>query len=312
MVSGSFYIFFRIHYIFIEKGKYSFAIRENSVYLTYGKKDRGEEPMRDTLCRCRRIIVKVGTATITYPNGRLNLKRIEELAWVLTDLRNRGMDVALVTSGAIGVGAIRMSLAERPTEMRKKQAAAAVGQAMLMQIYHNFFDRYNQTVAQILLTKEEMGTEERYQNTHNTFETLFEMGIIPIVNANDTISTYEIEISDNDRLSAMVAEVTKADLLVLLTDIDALYDKNPREHADAKRISYVERVTEEVEKMASGKGSAFSVGGMQTKLEAAKICEKAGVAMAIAHGQDPTVIHRILAGEDVGTCFGKGIEEKEK
>ena len=197
--------------------------------------------MRQTLKNCKRIVIKVGTATITYPNGRLNLKRIEELAWVLTDLRNRGMDVALVTSGAIGVGAVRMSMPSRPTVTREKQAAAAVGQAMLMQIYHNFFDRYNQTVAQILLTKEEMGTEERYTNTHNTFETLFEMGIIPIVNANDTISTYEIEFSDNDRLSAMVAEVTGADLLVLLTDIDALYDKNPREHADAKKISYVEK-----------------------------------------------------------------------
>ena len=161
--------------------------------------------MRQTLKNCKRIVIKVGTATITYPNGRLNLKRIEELAWVLTDLRNRGMDVALVTSGAIGVGAVRMSMPSRPTVTREKQAAAAVGQAMLMQIYHNFFDRYNQTVAQILLTKEEMGTEERYTNTHNTFETLFEMGIIPIVNANDTISTYEIEFSDNDRLSAMVA-----------------------------------------------------------------------------------------------------------
>lgn len=268
--------------------------------------------MRQTLKNCKRIVIKVGTATITYPNGRLNLKRIEELAWVLTDLRNRGMDVALVTSGAIGVGAVRMSMPSRPTVTREKQAAAAVGQAMLMQIYHNFFDRYNQTVAQILLTKEEMGTEERYTNTHNTFETLFEMGIIPIVNANDTISTYEIEFSDNDRLSAMVAEVTGADLLVLLTDIDALYDKNPREHADAKRISYVEKVTPEIEQMASVKGSAFSVGGMQTKLEAAKICKKAGTAMAIAHGEDPTVIHRILAGEDVGTCFGEGIKRRDE
>lgn len=267
--------------------------------------------MRSILQCCKRIVIKVGTATITYPNGKLNLKRIEELAWVLSDLQNRGMDVVLVTSGAIGVGAVRMSMAERPTTMREKQAAAAVGQAVLMQIYHNFFDRYNQTVAQILLTKEEMGTKERYENTHNTFETLFEMGIIPIVNANDTISTYEIEISDNDRLSAMVAEVTQADLLILLTDIDALYDKNPREHIDAKRISYVAEVTEKIEKAAEGKGSAFSVGGMKTKLDAAKICQKAGIAMAIASGEDPAIIHRILNGEDVGTCFGKQMEKKE-
>ena len=147
--------------------------------------------MREELKECHRIVVKVGTSTITYPNGKLNLKRIEELAWVLADLRNRGMEVTLVTSGAIGVGAVRMAMRERPTVMREKQAAAAVGQAVLMQIYHNFFDRYNQTVAQVLLTKEEISSEERYQNTKNTLETLLEMGIVPIVNANDTISTYE-------------------------------------------------------------------------------------------------------------------------
>ncbi len=260
--------------------------------------------MRTILKDCKRIVVKVGTATITHTNGKLNLKRMDELAWVLTDLRNRGIDVALVTSGAIGVGAARMSMQQRPTITREKQAAAAVGQAMLMQIYHNFFDRYNQTVAQVLLTKEETATKERYTNTKNTMETLFEMGIIPIVNANDTISTYEIEFSDNDRLSAMVAEITSADVLVLLTDIDALYDKNPREHTDAKRVSFVETVTPEIEAMANGKGSTFSVGGMQTKLEAAKICQKAGITMVIAHGQKPTILHDILDGADIGTCFG--------
>ena len=217
--------------------------------------------MREELKECHRIVVKVGTSTITYPNGKLNLKRIEELAWVLADLRNRGMEVTLVTSGAIGVGAVRMAMRERPTVMREKQAAAAVGQAVLMQIYHNFFDRYNQTVAQVLLTKEEISSEERYQNTKNTLETLLEMGIVPIVNANDTISTYEIEISDNDQLSAMVAEIIQADLLILLTDIDALYDKDPRSNQDAERIADVARVTPEIERMAGEKGSAFSVGG---------------------------------------------------
>jgi len=202
--------------------------------------------LREELKECHRIVVKVGTSTITYPNGKLNLKRIEELAWVLADLRNRGMEVTLVTSGAIGVGAVRMAMRERPTVMREKQAAAAVGQAVLMQIYHNFFDRYNQTVAQVLLTKEEISSEERYQNTKNTLETLLEMGIVPIVNANDTISTYEIEISDNDQLSAMVAEIIQADLLILLTDIDALYDKDPRSNPDAERIADVARVTPEI------------------------------------------------------------------
>lgn len=267
-------------------------------------KQKGSETVRTILKDCKRIVVKVGTATITHANGKLNLKRMDELAWVLTDLRNRGIDVVLVTSGAIGVGAARMSMTKRPTITREKQAAAAVGQAMLMQIYHNFFDRYNQMVAQVLLTKEETATKERYTNTKNTMETLFEMGIIPIVNANDTISTYEIEFSDNDRLSAMVAEITDADVLVLLTDIDALYDKNPKEYKDAKRIPFVETVTPQIQAMASGKGSAFSVGGMQTKLEAAKICQKSGVTMVIAHGEKPTILHDILDGADIGTCFG--------
>lgn len=267
-------------------------------------KQKGSETVRTILKDCKRIVVKVGTATITHANGKLNLKRMDELAWVLTDLRNRGIDVVLVTSGAIGVGAARMSMAKRPTITKEKQAAAAVGQAMLMQIYHNFFDRYNQMVAQVLLTKEETATKERYTNTKNTMETLFEMGIIPIVNANDTISTYEIEFSDNDRLSAMVAEITDADVLVLLTDIDALYDKNPKEYKDAKRIPFVETVTPQIEAMASGKGSAFSMGGMQTKLEAAKICQKSGVTMVIAHGEKPTILHDILDGADIGTCFG--------
>lgn len=261
--------------------------------------------MRESLKQCRRIVVKVGTSTITYPGGRLNLKRMEELAWILTDLRNQSKEVILVTSGAIGVGAVRMNMKERPTITKEKQAAAAVGQAMLMQIYHNFFDRYNQTVAQVLLTKEELSSESRYENTQNTLETLLAMGIIPIVNANDTISTYEIEISDNDRLSAMVAEIVQADLLILLTDIDALYEKDPREFPNAKRIADVAAVSAEIEAMAGEKkGSVFSVGGMKTKLQAAKICLEAGTKMAIALGEDPKVIHRLLDGEDIGTVFG--------
>ena len=261
--------------------------------------------LRDKLKDYNRIVVKVGTSTITYPGGRLNLKRIEELAWVLTDLRNRGKEVILVTSGAIGVGAVRMNMKERPTITKEKQAAAAVGQAMLMQIYQNFFNQYNQTVAQILLTKEELSSDSRYENTHNTLMTLLEMGIVPIINANDTISTYEIEISDNDRLSAMVSEIVEADLLILLTDIDALYDKDPRHNDDAKRVSHVAAITDEVKAMAGEKkGSEFSVGGMKTKLQAAEICLAAGVQMAIALGEDPRVIHHIIDGEDVGTLFG--------
>lgn len=259
--------------------------------------------MRELLENCNRVVVKVGTSTITYPNGLLNLKRIEELAWVLTNLKNSGKDVVLVTSGAIGVGSMRMGMKERPTEIRKKQAAAAVGQAVIMQIYHNFFDRYNQTVAQVLLTKEEVENQKRYENTQNTMETLMELGVIPIVNANDSISTDEIEISDNDRLSAMVAEIIGADLLILMTDIDGLYDKDPRSNSDAKRVSNVDWVTDEIRNMAGDKGSAFSVGGMHTKLQAATICQEAGVKMAIVLGEDPTIIHKVMSGEDVGTFF---------
>ena len=259
--------------------------------------------MREELKKCKRIIIKVGTSTITYPNGSLNLKRMEELAWVLTDLKNSGKEVILVTSGAIGVGAVRIGLKERPTLIKQKQAAAAVGQALIMQIYHNFFDRYNQTVGQILLTKEEVSTQERYINTKNTLETLLEIGVIPIINANDTISTYEIEISDNDQLSAMVAEIVEGDLLILMTDIDAFYEENPNENPNAKRISQVDWVTDEIEQMAGDKGSAFSVGGMKTKLQAAKICQDASVKMIIVSGETPTIIHSVIEGVDVGTYF---------
>ena len=251
----------------------------------------------------KRIVVKVGTSTLTYENGRLNLKCIERMAWVLSDLVNQGKEVVLVTSGAIGVGATRLSFAQRPKEIKKKQAAAAVGQAVLIQIYQNFFKEYNQAIAQILLTKEEIENEQRRTNTLNTLNTLLELGIVPIINANDTISTYEIEFSDNDNLSAMVADMIEADLLILLTDIDGLYDKDPKTNTDAKRISFVPEVTEQIHKMAGQKGSKFSVGGMATKVQAAEYCQKSGVNMVVALGDDPTIVHKIIEGEDVGTFF---------
>ena len=262
--------------------------------------------MREKLKQSKRIVVKVGTSTLTYENGRLNLKRIERMAWVLSDLVNQGKEVVLVTSGAIGVGAARLSFAERPSEMKTKQAAAAVGQAVLIQIYQNFFKEYNQAIAQILLTKEEIENEQRHINTLNTLHTLLKLGIVPIINANDTISTYEIEFSDNDNLSAMVAKMIKADLLIILTDIDGLYHNDPRINKDAERISYVAEVTEDIRKMAGQKGSKFSVGGMATKVQAAEICQKAGVNMVVASGDDPTVVHKIIDGEDVGTFFEGG------
>lgn len=265
--------------------------------------DGGANMKREQLKQYKRIVVKVGTSMVTYPNGRLNLKRIERLAWVLSDLRNQGKEVILVSSGSIGIGSVRLAFEERPKEMRKKQAAAAVGQAILMQVYQNFFNEYNQKMAQILLTKEDILNEERKNNTMNTFETLLELGVIPIVNANDTISTDEIGFSDNDKLSALVASILDSDLLILLTDIDGLYDCDPKENLDSKRISYVEEITEEIEAMAGEKGSKFSVGGMATKIEAAKMCMKQKFDMIIALGENPTILFDILDGEDVGTYF---------
>lgn len=258
---------------------------------------------REQLKQYKRIVIKVGTSMVTYPNGRLNLKRVERLAWVLSDLRNQGKEVVLVTSGSIGIGSVRLAFEERPKETKRKQAAAAVGQAILMQVYQNFFNEYNQKMAQILLTKDDIINDERKNNTMNTFETLLELGVIPVVNANDTISTDEIGFSDNDKLSALVASILGADLLILLTDIDGLYDADPKENPDAKRISYVEGITQEIEAMAGEKGSKFSVGGMTTKIEAAKMCMEQKLDMVIALGENPTIVFEILDGEDVGTYF---------
>ncbi len=259
--------------------------------------------IRKRLSNSKRVVVKVGTSTITYPNGRINLKRIERLSWVLTDLRNRGKDVVLVSSGAIGVGSVRLNFKQRPKEIKKKQAASAVGQAVLMQIYQNFFNEYNQTVAQILLTKEDVNNQERKENIVNTFETLFEMEIIPIINCNDAVSTFEIGFSDNDRLAAIVSSIINADLLIILTDTDALYDSDPKTNLNAKRVPFVEKVTDEIEKMAGTKGTEFSVGGMEAKIAAAKMCYEFGCDVAVALGEDPTIIHKIIDGEDVGTVF---------
>ncbi|MGL4790215.1 MAG: glutamate 5-kinase, partial [Anaerotignaceae bacterium] len=196
---------------------------------------------RENLKNRERIVIKIGTSTVTYPNGRINLRRLEQLAWVLADLKNQGKDIVLVSSGAMGVGSAVLGFDERPTEVRYKQAAASVGQASLIQIYKNFFSEYNQNVAQVLLTKEDVKDEERRGVISRTFETLLGMNIIPIVNNNDAVATVEFEFSDNDTLSAVVADVINADLLILLTDIDALYNSNPRENEEAKRISVVEK-----------------------------------------------------------------------
>lgn len=262
-----------------------------------------KKDIREKIKNSKKIVIKVGTSTLTYPNGNLNFHLMNKLAWILSDLRNQDKDVVLVTSGAIGVGSKSLNFEKRPTLTREKQAAAAVGQAELMHIYKNFMGEYNQRVAQILLTKDDFKEGERKTNTSNTLETLLSFGVIPIINANDTISTFEIEFSDNDRLSASVATLIGADLLIILTDIDALYDANPKTHPEAKRIPYVEKVTDDVLAMGGEKGSEFSVGGMETKLLAARKCYEYGVIMAILDGSDPSFIEELISGNDIGTVF---------
>lgn len=262
-----------------------------------------ENQIRKKIQNSKRIVIKVGTSTLTYSNGNLNFSLMNKLAWIMSDLINQGKEVILVSSGAIGVGSKKLNFKTRPTEIREKQAAAAVGQVQLMHIYQNFLGEYGQSVAQVLLTKDDFKEGERKTNTNNTLETLLSFGVVPIINANDTISTFEIEFSDNDRLSASVASLLKADLLIILTDIDALYTANPKTHPEAKRIPYVEKVTDEILGMGGEKGSEFSVGGMETKLLAARECYDNGVMMAILDGSNPSFIGDLISGEDIGTVF---------
>ena len=251
----------------------------------------------------KRVVVKVGTSTLTYSTGKLNLRRIEQLVRCLADLKNRGYDVVLVSSGAMGVGVGKLSLQCRPEDIPGKQAVAAVGQCELMSIYDRMFAEYCQTVAQILLTKTDLETEQKKKNVTNTFDQLLAYGTIPIVNENDTVATEEIEFGDNDTLSAMVAECVGADLLVIITDIDGLYDKNPAENDDAKLISEVSEITTEVFEIAGGSGSNRGTGGMYTKLQAAQIAKRAGIATAIISGNDLHNIYKLIGGEPVGTVF---------
>jgi len=258
---------------------------------------------REVLKNKHRIVVKIGTSSLSYPNGRMNFHSIEKLAYVLSAVRRRGVQVILVTSGAIGVGAGRLGLTKRPQELAKKQALAAVGQAELMKIYQKFFVEYNQIVAQVLLTKDVVAIPSRNQHASRTLLKLLDMDIIPIVNENDTIATYEIEFGDNDTLSAIVASVVHADLLVMLSDIDGLYNADPRTEEAAEIIHSVLEITPELEQLASGAGSSFSTGGMITKISAARICLKDGIDCLITSVSDPAILFDVLAGKEVGTHF---------
>ncbi|MDR0200480.1 MAG: glutamate 5-kinase [Streptococcaceae bacterium] len=252
----------------------------------------------------KRLVVKVGTSTLTYENGRLNLGRIQNLARVLSDVKNSGVDLVLVTSGAIGVGVETMGLGHRPESVAEKQAAAAVGQPQLMEIYEDSFGKYNTKVAQILLTKYLLTDTKMHANATATFEALLDADVLPIVNENDTVVTDEILFGDNDTLSAHIATLVQADLLLILTDIDGLYDKNPLENPDATLISSLPNVTEDVKVLAGGSSSNRGTGGMITKLEAAEIAQKAQVPTLIMNGTEPDLIYQALKGEELGTIIG--------
>ena len=251
----------------------------------------------------RRLVVKVGTSTLTYETAKLNLQRMDKLTRVLADLRNRGMEIILVSSGAIAVGVGKLKLPAKPHDIGGRQACAAVGQCELMYIYDKLFGEYGQTTAQVLLTRDCVDDGPRLGNIRNAFDRLLDMGALPIINENDTVSTEEIEFGDNDTLSAVVARIVKADALVILTDIDGLHAQNPTQYPDAPLIHLVERIDENTKRIAGGAGTSRGTGGMYTKVAAAEQATNAGITTAIVNGCDPSILYQLLNGEEVGTIF---------
>ena len=265
--------------------------------------------MRENIVQAKRIVIKVGTSTLTHENGKIHLARVDKLSEVLSDLMNQGLEVILVTSGAVGVGMGKLKLSSRPKSVRERQAAAAVGQSELMHLYSKFFSEYGHIVGQILLTKDVVEHSHSRNNVINTFETLLEKEIIPIVNENDSVATEELEIyenhtfGDNDTLSAIVSTLVKADLLILLSDIDGFYNDDPNLNKNAKLIHEVFEISNEVKNSAKGVISNKGTGGMATKINAAKICLDANINMIIAHGKNPEILYQILKGDQIGTLF---------
>ena len=258
--------------------------------------------------RKKRVVFKVGTSTLCHGGKGLNFRNIDSLARALTDIKNEGHEVALVSSGAIGAGVAKLGLPERPQEIREKQAVAAVGQLELMHIYNKMFGEYGATIGQVLFTREDVESATVRQNLCGTFEALLSMGVIPIINENDSVCIEEIEnehkiFGDNDTLSAVVAELAGAELLVLLSDIDGLFDKDPHKHPDAKLIPLVEEINDEVKSLAGGIGSRFGTGGMTTKLIAAQIAGDAGIETVITNGSKPQNLYLAVHGGEVGTRF---------
>ncbi len=250
-----------------------------------------------------RVVIKIGTSTLAYSTGHLNIRHIEGFCKVVSDIKNAGDEVIIVSSGAVGMGMGKLSLKERPTELSLKQAAAAVGQCELMYTYDRLFGEYNHTVAQMLLTSGNLNDDEQHQNFTNTLEKLLELGVIPIINENDTVAIKELIIGDNDTLAAIVAESVSADLLILLSDIDGLFTADPRKDKSARLISVIDEITPEIEELAGGSGTKVGTGGMVTKIEAAKIAMNSGCTMVIANGTDPDVLYDIIGGKEVGTKF---------
>lgn len=257
-----------------------------------------------------RIVIKVGTSTLAHSTGRLNIRRVEKLCKVMSDLKNSGHELIFVSSGAIGMGVGKLNLKQRPDDIPTKQAAAAVGQCELMYTYDKLFSEYNHTVAQILLTGYDVKNEESHEHFCNTLSRLLELGVIPIINENDTVATEEIVIGDNDTLAAIVAESSKADLLVLLSDIDGLYTADPHSDKNARLISVVEKIDDEILSLGGKAGSGLGTGGMATKLSAARIATAAGCDMIIANGEDPGILYAIADGKNVGTRFLAGGNQK--
>lgn len=261
------------------------------------------EASRETLKKAKRIVIKVGTSTITYANGKRNFSQIDRLAREISDLQNQGKEMILVTSGAVAVGVDRMGLPGKPKTIPGKQAAAAVGQGVLMHTYEKFFADYGQIVAQVLITKTEAIDRHRYTNTRNTFMELMRQRVIPIVNENDVVALDELKIGDNDNMSALVAGIVDADLVIILSDVDGLYTANPQTHPDAVIVPEVAEITPEIEASAGGVGSARGTGGMATKIQAAKAATSSGIHLVIASGTEKNAITRVLQGEELGTLF---------
>lgn len=263
--------------------------------------------MRQQLDKAQRIVVKVGTSTLIYPNGTINLSAIDQLAFVLADLNNQGKEIILVSSGAIGVGLNKLQMATRPPTIPEQQAVAAVGQTELMNIYAQRFSTYSQQTGQVLMTRDVIDFPESRQNVTNTLEQLLQMQVIPIVNENDAVSVDELDhltkFGDNDQLSAIVAQLTKADILIMLSDIDGFYSANPLTNPEAKLYSHITAIDENLMAQAGDKGSSFGTGGMRSKLKAAQRVLENDSTMVLANGKQPQIIFEILAGKTIGTLF---------